>query len=221
FLLITPEYERRFSQMPSHIPQFIIPNCDHNLFEEIALANPHSFYRMNLIQGQLEIMPPQPVHNGCYLDQREANIVGEVRNWCRANVNLVGHYGGSQGAYTLRSGDILGPEASVVLGARWNALSTDDRKRAFPPVAPNFIVELRSMSNSPQYVHRKMLLWIGAGVEGSKEGISINPIANPPTVRVYSYNSNTNGVIWQEFVNPQTVTSQVLTGFVMNMQDII
>ncbi|CAG8715996.1 5701_t:CDS:1, partial [Acaulospora morrowiae] len=51
------------------------------------------------------------------------------------------------------------------------------------------------------------------------EGVSIDPIANPPTVRVYSYNFNTNSVIWQEFVNPQIVTSQVfLIGFVMNMQ---
>ncbi|CAG8656564.1 11718_t:CDS:2, partial [Acaulospora morrowiae] len=133
--------------MPSYLPQLIIPNCDHKLFEEIALANPNSFYRMNLIQGQLEIMPPQPVHNDT--DQREVNIIIEIGNWCRANDNLVGHYGGSQGAYTLNTGDILGPEASVVLSARWNALSTNDRRQAYPPVAPNFIVELRSMSNSP------------------------------------------------------------------------
>ncbi|CAG8552670.1 11812_t:CDS:2 [Acaulospora colombiana] len=119
----------------------------------------------------------------------------------------------TMGAYTLNNGDILGPEASVVLSSRWNALSTNDRRRAFPPVAPNFIVELRPMSNSPQYVHRKMLLWIGAGVEGSRPMMI--------AMRVYSYNSNTNSVIWQEFVNPQTVTSQVLTGFVMNMQDIL
>ncbi|CAG8579498.1 1763_t:CDS:2, partial [Scutellospora calospora] len=202
----------RSSRMPSYLPQLIIPNCDHNLFEEIALANPNSFYRMNLIQGQLEIMPPQPVRNET--DQGELLIIYQIVGWCLANANLVGHHGGSQGAYTLNSGDILGPGASVVLSARWNALSTNDRRRAFPPVAPNFIVELRSISNSPQYVHRKTLLWIGAG-----EGVSIDPIANPPTVRVYSYNSNTNSVIWQEFVNPQTVTSQVLTGFVMNMQE--
>jgi len=145
-------------------------------------------------------------------------IIGQIYNWYLANVNLVGKAGASQGAYTLPNGDILGPEASVVLSTRWNALSIDDRQRAFTPVAPNFVVELRSMSNSPQYVHRKMLLWIGGGVE---EGISIDPIANPPTVRIYSYDVNTNSVVWQEFVNPRTVTSQVLSGFVMNMQDIL
>ncbi|CAG8619494.1 5655_t:CDS:2, partial [Paraglomus brasilianum] len=32
---------------------------------------------------------------------------------------LVGHFGGSQGAYTLPNGDILGPDASVVLSTRF------------------------------------------------------------------------------------------------------
>ncbi len=35
--------------------RYIIPDCSEELFEEIAQANPHT--RMNLIEGQLEIMP--------------------------------------------------------------------------------------------------------------------------------------------------------------------
>ncbi|CAG8618777.1 3696_t:CDS:2, partial [Dentiscutata heterogama] len=202
-------------QMASHIPHLIIPDCDHILFEKTALANPHSFYRMNLIQGQLEIMPPSPVFSET--DEAESNIIADVVIWCRANEDLVGHHGGSQGAYTLRDGNILGPDASVVLRTRWNALSIRDRQR-FPLVAPNFVIELRSAGNSPQDVHRKMLLWINAGVE---EGISIDPISNPPTVRIYSFDANTNNVVWQEFVNPQTVTSRVLPGFIMDMRRIL
>ncbi|CAG8617302.1 4870_t:CDS:2, partial [Racocetra fulgida] len=118
-------------QMASYIPHLIIPDCDHVLFEKTALANPHSFYRMNLIQGQLEIMPPNPVHNET--DQRESIIIAEVVNWCLANEDLVGHHGGSQ------------------------------------------------------------------------EGMSIDPIANPPTVRIYSFDADTSSVVWQEFVNPQTL----------------
>ncbi|CAG8657165.1 3919_t:CDS:2, partial [Acaulospora morrowiae] len=135
--------------MPSYLPQLIIPNCDHKLFEEIALANPNSFYRMNLIQGQLEIMPPQSVHNETGILSKR--VTYDLSNcWMvPSNANLVGHHGGSQGTYTLNSGDILSPKASVVLSSRWNALSTNDRRQAYPPVAPNFIVELRSMSNSP------------------------------------------------------------------------
>ncbi|CAG8804265.1 10414_t:CDS:2 [Dentiscutata erythropus] len=146
--------------MASYIPHFIIPDCDHILFEKTALANPHSFYRMNLIQGRLEIMPLTVFGEP---DEAESNIIADIVIWCRANRNLVGHHGGSQGAYRLRDGNILGPNASVVLRTRWDALSISDQQK-FPRVAPNFVVELRSTGNSPQDVHRKMLLWINAGI---------------------------------------------------------
>ncbi|CAG8736210.1 4884_t:CDS:2, partial [Dentiscutata heterogama] len=155
--------------MPFYIPHLIIPDIDYIHFEKTALANPHSLYRMNLIQGQLEIMPPSPVHTET--DEREFDIIGQLYNWVFANRNLVGKAGGSQGCYTLPNTiddlkpTILGPDASVVLSARWNALSNADRHLAFPPVAPNFVVELRSQSQSPQDFHRKMLLWINGGVE--------------------------------------------------------
>ena len=35
--------------------KLIVPNCSEQLFEEIAHTNPH--LRMNLIEGQLELMP--------------------------------------------------------------------------------------------------------------------------------------------------------------------
>ena len=35
--------------------KLIVPNCSEQLFEEIAHTNPH--LRMNLIKGQLEIIP--------------------------------------------------------------------------------------------------------------------------------------------------------------------
>ncbi|CAG8520434.1 7490_t:CDS:2 [Ambispora leptoticha] len=153
-------------------------------------------------------------------------FLGQINAWCEAYANLVVQAISSQGAYTLPRGDILGPDTAVFLITRflniikykdslhfasilcfiikWNALSDNDKRQEFPPVAPNFVVELCSMTSSPQYIHRKMLLWIGAGVEGSRlEEISIDQIANSPTVRIYRYDTNTNNVVRQEFVNPQ------------------
>ncbi|CAG8782410.1 22212_t:CDS:2, partial [Gigaspora rosea] len=198
-------------QMPSYIPHLIIPDFDYIHFEKTALANPHSLYRMNLIQGQLEIMPPSPVHT-----ETEFDIIGQLYNWVSANRILVGKAGGSQGCYTLPNTiddpkpNIMGPDASVVLSARWNSLSNADRHLAFPPVAPNFVVELRSQSQSPQDFHRKMLLWIKGGVE---EGIAIDRYLNLPEVRIYTFNPDTNKVVWQRLVNPAQVPSQVLAGF--------
>ena len=58
---ILPHNNLTTLQMASYIPPLIIPNCDNKVFEETAIANPDSLYRMNLIEGRLEIM--LPVHN--------------------------------------------------------------------------------------------------------------------------------------------------------------
>ncbi|CAI2170528.1 19444_t:CDS:2 [Funneliformis geosporum] len=88
--------------MTSYFPQnILIPDCTLQQFEKAANAN-HRFLRMNLIEGQLEIIVPET--------------------------------------------SITSPDVAVVLSARWNALSDAERCQAFPPVAPNFIVELRSYS---------------------------------------------------------------------------
>ncbi|CAG8557641.1 12878_t:CDS:2 [Dentiscutata erythropus] len=147
-------------QMPYYIPHLIIPDFDYIHFEKTALANPHSLYQMNLIQGQLEIMPPSPVHT-----ETEFDIIGQLYNWVFANRNLVGKAGGSQRCYTLPNTiddpkpTILGPDTSV------NALSNADRHIAFLPVVSNFIVELCPQSQLFQDFHKKMLLWINGGVE--------------------------------------------------------
>ena len=58
---ILPHNNLTTLQMASYIPPLIIPNCDKKVFEETAIANPDSLYRMNLIEGRLEIM--FPLHN--------------------------------------------------------------------------------------------------------------------------------------------------------------
>ncbi|CAG8625805.1 11594_t:CDS:2, partial [Cetraspora pellucida] len=95
--------------------------------EDVNITNPHSLYRMNLIQGQLEIMPPSQVNTET--DERVFDIIGQLYNWVSANRNLVGKAGGSQGCYTLSNiiddpkPTILGPDASVVLSARFETSS--------------------------------------------------------------------------------------------------
>ncbi|RHZ44301.1 hypothetical protein Glove_743g4 [Diversispora epigaea] len=198
-----------------YFPRLIIPKCNHKLFEEIAFSNP-GYYQMNLIDEQLEIIV-SPIDNKT--SQKKAEIIRQVVNWCNANENLIGHYSSSRGVYTLSNGNMLGSDTSVVLCTRWNALSNDEKKKAFPQVSPNFIVELHSGINSLQYVHKKMEQWIKGGVD---EGILIDSISNPSTVRMYTCdNTNSNIVIWQEFVNPQIIASQILPGFVMDIQEIL
>ncbi|CAG8663967.1 8920_t:CDS:2, partial [Diversispora eburnea] len=104
---------------------------------------------------------------------------------------------------------VLGPDVAVVLKSRWDTFSDDEKDMSYPPISPNFVVELRSPSDSSQYVHRKMKLWVEAGVE---EAISIDTIANPPEVRIYTLNPDTNRVGWKTLASPTRVVSQVLPG---------
>jgi len=46
-------------------------------------------------------------------------------------------------------------------------LPPNEQRKAFPALAPNFVAEIRPMSDSESSVHEKMCTWIEAGVEES------------------------------------------------------
>ncbi|CAB4375710.1 hypothetical protein RhiirA5_418276 [Rhizophagus irregularis] len=194
-------------------PRSLVPKSNIEQFEETSYKNPKSF-RMNLIDGQLDILPAVEFETA----QRETKMNFRVIEWCNTNSNLVGTFIPSLTCVTLPNGDILNPSIAVVLNARWNALTDVQKYRAYPPVAPNFVVEFRSRIDSPEYFHNKMLRWIDGGVE---EGISIDRFVNPLEVRIYSFDSNTNQIVWLTHSNPSQIASKVLDGFVINMEDIL
>ncbi|CAB4441541.1 unnamed protein product [Rhizophagus irregularis] len=190
--------------------RIFIPGSSIEQLELVANANPR-FFRMNLIEGVLDIM--LIAHT---TGKRESLITHHVVGWVLANPNLAREYGSPQVLYTLPNGDQLGPDACVILNNRWNILTNAQQNEAFPPVTPNFIIELRSQSDSVQYVHNKMLRWMNAGAE---EGWSIDRFQNPPEVRIYTLNEN-NQINMQTLSNPPQITSTVLRGFVMSTRGI-
>ncbi|CAG8443617.1 10746_t:CDS:2, partial [Dentiscutata heterogama] len=141
------EYETFLMSLDN--PNIIIPDCDLKRFEKIVSLNSR-FLRMSLIEGQLEIIPSLPVR------------------FESTNKSLVGARSSSQGAYRLLKLEnldsldkpiILSPDAAVVLKARFLDVIKykDTRNEAFPPVSPNFIIELRSPIDSSQNLHQKMI----------------------------------------------------------------
>ncbi|CAG8474281.1 29455_t:CDS:2 [Racocetra persica] len=184
--------------MSLDIPNIIIPDCDLKQFEKIAFLNSR-FLRMSLIEGQLEIiMPPLPVHVETGNFKLFYRLAGGAKP-------IKVQFGSVSAFRLLRlenpdSPDkptILSPDTAVILKTRWDSLTNEEKKLSFPPVAPNFIIELRV-----------------------DEGISIDLITNPPEVRIYTFNSDTNKVIWKSLVKPDQVESEVLKGFVLDMQEI-
>jgi Uma2 family endonuclease len=53
--------------------------------------------------------------------------------------------------------------ACLILNAKWNALSREELE-GIPRCAPDFVIELTSRWKTPEFLFRKMSLWIENGV---------------------------------------------------------
>jgi Uma2 family endonuclease len=64
-----------------------------------------------------------------------------------ADLDGTGECFDSSAGFTLPSGAMRSPDASWIKLDRWNAL-TDEQKSSFAPIYPDFVVELRSASDT-------------------------------------------------------------------------
>lgn len=68
----------------------------------------------------------------------------------------------SNGGFTLPDGSMRAANAAWVALPRWKALSDADQSR-YAPLCPDFVIELRSPSDSLPELKEKMELWIANG----------------------------------------------------------
>jgi Uma2 family endonuclease len=108
--------------------------------------------------GELILMSP----SGLEGDAANAEITTDLKIWTRQDGR--GQSFGSNGGFTLPDGSMLSPDGAWLSWERWNALAPAERKR-FGHVVPEFVIELRSESDSLAELHEKMKTWIANGVE--------------------------------------------------------
>jgi Uma2 family endonuclease len=72
----------------------------------------------------------------------------------------------SSTGFTLPDRSVLSPDASWVSLEKWNALSDEDKDR-FAPICPEFIIEVRSKSDSLEDLQNKMTVWIKNGAQSA------------------------------------------------------
>jgi Uma2 family endonuclease len=80
--------------------------------------------------------------------------------------------------FNLPDGSCLSPDASWVSLDRWNALSLKQQE-GFPPLCPDFLVEVRSKSDPRRMVEAKMQTWLD---NGAKLAWLVDPIAKSVTI---------------------------------------
>jgi Uma2 family endonuclease len=78
----------------------------------------------------------------------------------------------SNAGFNLPDGSCLSPDAAWLARDRWAAL-TPEQQAGYPPLCPDFIIEIRLQSDSRRSVEDKMQLWLE---NGAKLAWLIDPI---------------------------------------------
>lgn len=108
-------------------------------FDELAVSN--TDVRMELTaQGELITMPP----TGGTAGRRNFRLNQQLANWAERDGTGIGF--DSSTIFVLPNGARRSPDAAWVTLERWNLL-TPEQQDGFPPIAPDFVIELVSPSD--------------------------------------------------------------------------
>ncbi|NEO73188.1 Uma2 family endonuclease [Moorena sp. SIO3H5] len=173
----------------------------HREFEKIAVANRE--LRLELtVDGELIVMPPTGGNTG----RRNADITYQLQAWNRQTQR--GEVFDSSTVFQLPNGAGRSPDAAWVSSDRWNSL-TLDQQETFPPLCPDFVIELRSKTDSLTSLQKKML-------EYMDNGCRLGWLINYQDQQVEIYRSGQAKEILQ---SPQIITGEeVLPGFRLDLK---
>jgi Uma2 family endonuclease len=173
---------------------------NHELFELCQLNRDWRIERT--AEGEIIAIPPTGGRTG----KRNFDLTGIFRAWVEADGTGVGF--DSSIGFILPNGAERSPDVAWVSRERWNALS-DEEKEEFPPLCPDFVVELRSRSDSLAALRAKMREYIA---NGARLGWLIDPLER----RVYVYRPPDEETCLDD---PERVSGDpVLPGFVLDVR---
>ena len=153
--------------------------------------------------GELSIMPPTGWETG----RRNCDLIGQLGIWTRQN--KLGITFGSSTGFKLPSGASRSPDAAWVERLRIEAVDPDPGK--FLPLAPDFLIELRSATDSLATLQKKMQ-------EYQDNGVRLGWLINPPNREVEVYRI---GRAIEVLSSPMLLSGEdVLPGFVLDLDTI-
>jgi Uma2 family endonuclease len=136
------------------IPESIIP-IDDGVFLEICRKNPDNRIERTK-KGEILLMAPTGAEIGKW--NFELNYFFKIWN---KNKKL-GLFFDSSTAFRLPSTAIRSPDLAFISSARWASLNKWE-KESFPPICPDFVLELRSKTDKLTDLQSKMEEWIEGG----------------------------------------------------------
>ena len=172
-------------------------------FYQLCIANPEQPLELTA-KGVLIVMSPVGGESGNY----ELELGTDLTIWNRKT--KLGKVFSSSTVFRLPLGGQRSPDVSWVELSRWNALTAEQQQK-FPPIAPDFVIELRSRTDSLSDLQEKML-------EYRANGVRLGLLINPQAQQVEIYRVNQEVKILQ---SPTEVNcDEVLSGFRLDLSQI-
>jgi Uma2 family endonuclease len=173
------------------------PVSDEGLMRFSEQNKPYKIERNQ--EGEITIMTPV----GFVGAQNEGYVAAALLLWAEADGR--GEAVPANAGFNLPDGACLAPDAAWTSSDRLDGL-TPEQKEGYPPLCPDFIIEIRSRSDRRSVVEAKMQTWLD---NGAKLAWLIDPIDR--NVTIY----RPNGA--PETVNqPETVAGEApVDGFVL------
>lgn len=172
-------------------------------FYELCLANQELSIERDS-EGDIIILPSTGGETG----RRNFALAGSFGSWARADRTGKGF--SSSTMFALPNGARRSPDLAWVKLSRWNALTAEQRK-GFPPLCPDFVIELRSHTDSLSALQDKMQEYIA---NGAQLGWLIDPIEK----KVYVYRSHAEVECLED---PASISGGVLLpGFTLDLEEV-
>jgi Uma2 family endonuclease len=173
-------------------------------FEKLCQANPDIALERTAI-GELIIVSPVGGDSG----RRETDLISHVWFWNRQT--QLGVVFSSSTIFHLPNGAFRSPDVAWVRRDRWVALS-ESEKAGFPPICPDFVIELRSRTDRLPPLQDKMREYLD-------NGIRLGWLINPQGKQVEIYRPN---VAVEVLSSPTSLSGEdVLPGLAIALSEII
>lgn len=172
-------------------------------FKILAAANRDLRLERNAT-GELIIMPPTGGNTG----KRNIDLSFQIQAWNRqAGLGVAFD---SSTAFRLPNSADRSPDVSWVTKERWQQLTPEERE-TFPPLCPDFVVELRSRTDTMKSLREKMQEYLD---NGTRLGWLIDP--KNKVVEIYRRDRKV-----EVLTAPNSLSGEeVLPGFILDLQPI-
>ncbi len=172
-------------------------------FYQLCRKNPDIKFERNA-KGELLIMSPTGGETGNHNSEINADFV----IWNRQT--KLGKVFDSSTGFKLPNGANRSPDVAWIKQERWDAL-TPEQKEKFPPIAPDFVLELMSPSDDLQKVQEKMQ-------EYMDNQVKLGWLIDRKTRRVEIYRLGKEVEVLES--PTQLLAEDVLPGFILNLQTV-